>query len=185
MQSVDTATGEVIEIPHGGLYSPFPIPAYTVLANAGCHKAQCLLTCLVSFLGKSSNEVWPSYTKICERSGLPRGQIKPSLDLLEEFGFVKVLRGRKGERRANNKYRILDAAYDVNKFNFVAKDFMETSYMCKSCGNQLNKGEIRKGPLGEIHLGCGGVTFPRNRKQVRSKSPNKVTITYGLMNVNM
>ena len=48
---VDESTGEILEIRSGGLYAPFPIPAYKVLAQVKLHKAQTLLTCLVSYLG--------------------------------------------------------------------------------------------------------------------------------------
>lgn len=171
---VDETTGEILEIGHGGLYAPLPIPAYNVLGNAGLHKAQTLLVCLCSFLGKTSNTVFPSYSTICYRSGLSRGQIKPNLDRLEEFGFVKVSRGSQGIRKKNNSYKILNSAYEVTKFNSKARDYMETSYMCRSCGNQINGGETRNGPLGRIHLRCGGLTFPRKYKQVKNKSLNKV-----------
>ena len=167
MEKVDLETGEILKIGRGGLYTAFPIPAYKVLGNAGHHKAQGVLCCLISYLGKSSNNCWPSYTAITSMSGIHRSQIKASLNVLEEFGFIIVHRGRISPNRKSNSYSIKEACFHPHLMNLVAKQFLETTYMCKSCGNQVNRAFAKQGKLGRIHLGCGGETFPRKIKPLR------------------
>ena len=71
-------------IKRGGLYSPFPIPAYQVLGKAKQYQAQKVLLCLVSHLGKGSNCVYPSYTTIAKSCGMSRNSISAGLTVLFE-----------------------------------------------------------------------------------------------------
>lgn len=159
---IDKVTGEIITIKQGGLYSQMPIPAYRALGRAGEHNAQKVLICLVAHLGSNSNRVWPSYSAITELSGIHRSLIRQSLDVLEQFGFIKIFTNTHGKKK-QNVYLILDACYHVEQFNSVASKYKVTTYVCKQCAKKLSVGEFKKGPLGKIHLGCGGSVIPQGK----------------------
>ena len=95
-------------LPKGSLYSPFPIPAYQVLGRAGEYQAQKVLLALVSFMGKSNNAVFPSYTTISKSAGMSRNSIRPALDVLHEYGFLKSVKYPVG-KQARSKYFIGDS----------------------------------------------------------------------------
>ena len=90
MRTIDKSTGEIKIIKIRGLWSHFPIPAYQVLAAQREWSAQKLLACLVSFLGKDDLCVYPSYKSISKRCGLSPNTIRKALDVLEDYGFIKV-----------------------------------------------------------------------------------------------
>lgn len=158
-RKIDKNTGEIIEIRQGGLYSPLPIPACRALGNAGEYDAQRVLLCLVAHLGSNGNRVWPSYSAITQYCGIHRSLIRKSLDVLVEFGFIKVFQNYKGKNK-QNVYVILEACYHIEKFNSVASEYKITTFICRRCANKLSGGEFKEGPLGRIHLGCGGSVKP-------------------------
>ncbi len=158
-RKIDKGTGEIIKIKQGGLYSPLPVPAYRVLGNAGEYDAQKVLLCLVAHLGSNGNRVWPSYSAITQYCGIHRSLIRKSLDVLEEFGFIKVFTNYQGKKK-KNVYIILDACYRIEKFNAIASKYKITTFICRRCVNKLSAGEFKEGPLGRIHLGCGGLVRP-------------------------
>ena len=162
VQKIDKQTGEVIEIKMGGLYAPFPIPAYRALAYAGEFKAQTVLVCLISHLGNSGNRVWPTYTRISEQSGIHRSSIKKALDVLVEFGFIKVYTNSRGKKK-KNAYLISNSCYDINQFNQKASQFKLNMFICRRCAKKLSSGEFSVGPSSRIHLGCGGEVIPMSK----------------------
>ena len=124
MRKIDTDTGEIFTIKPGGLYAPFPIPAYQVLTRLGDHHAARVLTCLVSHLGSNGWAVFPSYTTIAYESGVGRNSIRKSLDILLHLGFIKIITWREG-REKRNIYLIQEAAYLSRIMNKYAKHYRD------------------------------------------------------------
>jgi hypothetical protein len=152
-------------LPKGSLYSPFPIPAYQVLGRAGEYQAQKVLLALVSFMGKSNNAVFPSYTTISKSAGMSRNSIRPALDVLHEYGFLKSVKYPVG-KQARSKYFIQFACWDTGRMNALAKPHKKLIARCLACGNALDRGDFAFSPLGKVHWGCGGevIYLPSYRK---------------------
>ena len=76
-----------------GLYTPFPVHAYNILAEAKEHAARDVLTCLISHLGygKKNRMVKPAYPTICRKTGRGRGSVSKGIRTLEEFGFIRKI----------------------------------------------------------------------------------------------
>lgn len=162
MRTINKKTGEINSIQPGGLYAPLPIPAYQVLCRMGDHKAKDVLVCLVSHLGENGTCVFPSYTTIAAEAGISRNSIRKSLDVLVEYGFIKIAQFREGNK-ARNKYYIQEAAYKTGLMNKYAKKQREVTAGCRRCGNFFDRGGYGNGQSGPIHFGCGGsvVVFKR------------------------
>jgi hypothetical protein len=157
MELIDKTTGEILTINRGGLYTPFPVPAYKVLARAKEHVANRILVCLVSHLGKSGRETFPSYSTIANETGCSRNSIRGGLQVLYEYGFVKVYQVKKGKQK-RNIYYIQDACYDNRKMNKISHRFMPQISTCLRCRKPLTYGEIGQGLNETHHYGCGGIT---------------------------
>lgn len=157
MEYVDKETGEIINIGRGGLYSPFPIPAYKVLVLAREHVAKDILLCLISHLGKSGKSSYPSYSTIARETGRSRGTIREGLQVLYELGFVKVYQFNIGKRR-RNKYYIQEACYSTKLMNKRALGFLPRVAICLRCRTPLSRGDIGYGVKNTHHFGCGGIT---------------------------
>ena len=106
MESIDKTTGEILNIPRGGLYTPLPVPAYKVLVAAKKHIAKDVLLCIVSHLDKGGTKAFPSYTTIARESGHSKGSIKKALDVLYELEFLKVHQQPIGIRKRNFYFSI-------------------------------------------------------------------------------
>lgn len=156
MQKIDKTTGEIYSIKARGLWAPFPIPAYQVLARQKDWKAQKLLTCLVSFLGSEGYCVYPSYDKISERSGLGRNSIRKALNSLENNGFVVTYYFREGKKE-RNKYYLQESCWDSGKMNNFASQFRTPLFKCLDCGKLIDRGGFGvDGKSNKVHWGCGG-----------------------------
>ena len=155
MQEINKKTGEINSIQPGGLYAPLPIPAYQVLARMGDHTAKDVLVCIVSHLGKNGTCSYPSYTTIATEAGVSRNTIRKSLDVLEEYGFIKTAYFREG-KKDRNKYYVQEAAYNSGLMNKYAKRYRGVTAGCRRCGQFFDRGSYGVGPLGPIHFGCGG-----------------------------
>ena len=155
MRKVNTETGEIFTIKPGGMYSPFPIPAYQVLVRLREHQASRVLTCLISHLGSKGWEVFPAYPTIAFEAGVSRNSIRKSLDLLVELGFIKIGTWREG-KKDRNTYFIQQAAYDSGLMNKYARKYRDCEGVCRRCGLSLDKGGFRPSGTGHVHLGCGG-----------------------------
>lgn len=167
MRKIDKNTGEIFTIKPGGLYSPFPIPAYQVLVRLGEHQAIRVLVCLISHLGSNGWAVFPSYTTIAQESGVGRNAIRKSLDILEDLGFIKTITWHEG-MKARNKYYIQEAAYNSGLMNKYARNYRDCHGACRRCGERLDRGGFRATPNGHVHLGCGGSVKVRG---IESKKP--------------
>ena len=165
MRTINKKTGEINTIQPGGLYSAFPIPAYQVLVRLGDHRAKDVLLCLVSHLGENGMCAFPSYTTIAAEAGISRNSIRKSLDVLEEYGFIKTVHYRDG-KKDRNKYYIQTAAYNTGMMNKYAKRHRGATAGCRRCGAYFDRGSYGDSPRGPIHFGCGGsvVVFRRKRK---------------------
>ena len=163
VRKIDTSTGEITSIPPGGLYAPLPIPAYQVLAECKEFTAQRVLIALISHLGDNGWLVYPSYTRISKVSGVARSSIRKALDVLEGFGFIKIVRIQTSQTKRTNKYYIQLSCYDTSHMNKFAREYLTKEDLCFGCGKKVSPGDHRAGPSGPIHLGCGG----KVRKQVK------------------
>lgn len=157
MEYVDTETGEIITIGRGGLYAPFPIPAYKVLVLAREHVAKDILLCLISHLGKSGKSSYPSYSTIARETGRSRGAIRDGLQVLYELGFVKVYQFNISKRK-RNKYYIQEACFSTKLMNKKALGYLPRVATCLRCRTSLSWGDIGFGSKNTHHFGCGGIT---------------------------
>lgn len=155
MRKVDGNTGEIFTIKPGGMYSPFPIPAYQVLVRLREHQAARVLTCLISHLGSRGWEVFPSYTTISYEAGVSRNSIKGSLELLVELGFIKIGTWREGKKERNTYY-IQEAAYNSGLMNKYARRYRDCEGVCRRCGASLDRGGFKPSGNNHVHIGCGG-----------------------------
>lgn len=157
VELVNFDTGEILEIGHGGLYAPLPIPAYQVLSAAKEHIAKNVLVCIVSHLGKGGKRACPSYSTIARESGHSRGAIRSALQVLYDFGFLNVHQFTEGKRR-RNVYYVQEAAYNHSKMSPKALASLPILGRCKRCGEAIHRGEYGQGINQTHHYGCGGVT---------------------------
>lgn len=152
-----TDDGQPIEIVMGGLYSPFPVLAYQVLAAAKEHVAKDVLVCFTSHLGrgKSSNCVWPSITKICEESGHSRSAVVRGYRVLVEFGFIKI--GKYKSRNGwANRYYFQESCYHSEAMNEIAIEYTKVFGACQACFKIVRDPEVGSGLDAFVHYGCGG-----------------------------
>ena len=143
-------------LPKGSLYTPFPVPAYQVLGRAKQYNAQKVLLALVSYMGKSNNAVFPSYTTIAKAAGLGRNSISEGLKVLHEYGFIKSVKYPNGVQ-ARIKYFIQFACWDSGRMNEVARPHRILIARCTACGEGMDRGGFDFSPLGKVHWGCGGI----------------------------
>lgn len=167
VRTIDKQTGEIFKIKPGGMYAPFPIPAYQVLIRKREHQAVRILTCLISHLGSNGWKVFPSYDTIVYEAGVSRNNIKKSLILLQDLGFIKISSWREG-KKDRNCYFIQEAAYDSSLMKKYAKSYRPSEGACRRCGTSLDRGGFRQSGNGHVHLGCGGSV---KVKGVASKKP--------------
>jgi hypothetical protein len=155
-------------LPKGSLYTPFPVPAYQVLGRAKEYQAQKVLLALVSYMGKNNNAVFPSYTTICKAAGIGRNSIRPALDVLHEYGFLKSVKYPAGIQ-ARSKYFIQFSCWDTGRMNEKAKPYKKYIARCLACGSELDRGDFAFSPLGKVHWGCGGeVVYLQGHKKRRN-----------------
>ncbi len=164
MTYLDKRTGELIPSNVQGLWARQPIPAIRVLGKAREYKALTLLNCLISHLGVNGYEVWPSYTAITRECGLSRKSIKRSIEVLVDFGYVKVTK-RKSGKHWRNIYIINECSYDYSKMKPEIHSYIDFHYKCQACRKSLCQGSFGEQPDGQrIHFGCGGKVFPLRLK---------------------
>ena len=143
----------------GKLYSALPIPAYKALAKAKDWPAQRVLVGLVSFAGKNQRSVYPSYTKLCQMTGLARSTVSQGLTSLVEYGFLKIHRYY-ADGKLHNKYYLQDACWDSSKMKSEILRFTKKVATCERSGKPLDRGEFGIGPSWARHYGCGGLVIP-------------------------
>ena len=161
-------------LPKGSLYTPFPVPAYKVLGAAREWQAQKVLLALVSYMGKSNNCVFPSYTTIAKIAGMSRKSISSGLNVLLEYEFIRAARYRDG-KKARRKYYIQPSCWNINLMTKDARSFA-TSFSpliarCLACGEGLGRSDFDFGEIGKVHWGCGGfVVYLNSYLQNRPES---------------
>jgi len=169
MRTINKTTGEIFAIKPGGMYAPFPIPAYQVLVRLREHQATRVFVCLISHLGSNGWEVFPSYTTIAYEAGVGRGCIRKSLDILVELGFIKIAKYREG-KKDKNLYYLQEAAYNSLLMNKYARSYRNCDGACRRCGASLDRGGFKPTESGHIHIGCGGSVKVRS---IPSKKPSR------------
>jgi hypothetical protein len=172
MRKKNPITGELQNIGIGGLYSALPIPAYRVLAKDKEFQAQRVLICLISYQGSAGMQVFPSYDQINKSCGIGRNQIRKALDVLEDYGFVKIFKRRREGNREQNLYYIQECVYKVHLMREEDRGIIKKSHRCVACAQKITKVDFANGPEGLVHYGCGGFVVPL-RKQPPNKTPNK------------
>lgn len=160
MRKINKKTGEISSWKVKGLWAPFPIPAYQVLAQAKEFQAQRVLVALVSFLGDEGPSVFPSYVKIAKTCGISQNGIRKALDTLERYGFIKTFQWKEGHK-TRNKYYLQECCWDTSKMNRVALSYRTKQFICLDCKALLDGGGFGTGPLGKTHWGCGGPVISR------------------------
>jgi hypothetical protein len=143
----------------GKLYSALPIPAYKALAKAKEWPAQRVLIGLMSFAGKNTRCVFPSYTKLSQITGMTRSTVSKGLKTLAEYELIKVFRFYK-DGKLHNKYYLQDACWDSSRLKGALRQYTKKVAMCDACGKSLNRGEFGIGPDWAVHWGCGGFIIP-------------------------
>lgn len=160
---------EKLVIGIGGLYSPFPIPAFKILVTAKEHVAKDVLLCMVSHMGKENRRVFPSYDTIVRETGRSRGSIATAIRTLVEFGFIKKCQIRMENQRKRNVYYLQDACWHHKKMNSIALAYSPVVGRC-TCGAAVKEGEMGDGALAFIHFSCGGtVKLLQNFKSRKKK----------------
>lgn len=152
------------QLPKGSLYTPFPVPAYQALGRAGEYNAQKVLLALVSFMGKKSNLVYPSYTKIASSAGIGRNSVSAGIKVLLDYEFIKVKKIPNGVE-ARNKYFLQYSCWNTSFMNSKALTHKKVVARCFACNKLLARGEYAFSPLGKVHWGCGGFVFMLNPKK--------------------
>lgn len=143
----------------GKLYSALPIPAYKALAKTKDWPAQRVLVGLVSFAGKNTRCVFPSYTKLCKVTGLTRSTVSLGLKSLVEYGLIKV-HSYYADGKKRSKYFLQDACWDTSRMSGDLRRFTRKVASCDRCGKSLDRGEFGVGPDWAVHWGCGGIVIP-------------------------
>ena len=168
---------EELNFGKGKLYSALPIPAYKALGKMSEYPAQRVLVGLVSFTGKNQRMAHPSYTTLCQVTGMARSTVSKALTKLVEYGLVKIVKFPKNGH-LQNKYYLQDACWDSSRMKGGIKNFTKKAGSCDRCGKFVDRGEFGVGPTWTAHWGCGGeITLfrsqvdPVERKRRRSSSP--------------
>lgn len=110
---------------------------------------------IVSHLGLNGKASFPSYTTIAREAGIGRNAIRRALDILVEYGFIKIFAYREG-KKDRNMYFIQDAAYNSGLMNKFATNYRTFNASCRRCGAGMDRGGYGLGPTGANHFGCGG-----------------------------
>ena len=152
----------------GKLYSPFPIPAYQVLAQAKQYKAQRVLLALVSHMGRNSRKVFPSYTRMQKSAGLSRKSISQGLSTLIGFGFIKIHHHRAGKEN-RSIYYLQDSCWDTSQMNRESKSHREAGFRCYACYTYLDRGDFAFSGTTRVHYGCGGLVLPVAKREMPRK----------------
>ena len=126
-----------------GLWAPIPIPAIKFLANNGHRPASRVLYAIVLHKGSSKTGIFPSYETIRLYASVGENSIRECLDVLEQFGFIKVTKTRAGKKNQNNRYQILDKAYslEINPKAKVTK--VQEPMICNSCWDDVEAPNIQ------------------------------------------
>ena len=157
----------------GSLWAALPIPACRALTYAGHVKSSQLLFAMVLHSNDRSFAVFPSRETLARYSGVGKGSITKSIQILEDFGFIKVRKIKIG-RVYRNEYEILRACWHWDEFNELASRYKVPKGHCKGCGHWVYEMgwhiEERIDGLAKvkmkIHNVCGGKIVNLNKKQI-------------------
>jgi hypothetical protein len=148
-----------------GLWAPIPIPAIKFLVNKGHRPASRVLYAIVLHKGKTKSGIFPSYETIRLYASVGENSIRGCLDLLENYGFLRITKGRDGKKE-RNYYEILDKAYQLDFYPKAKSAEVLEVMICNTCWNDVQpsdiKSEIQTDWYGQTqiqrrHLNCTGV----------------------------
>ena len=145
-----------LRLTQGGLYSPFPIPAYRLLGAADEHVAKDVLTCLISHMGLGNRKVFPSISLIMKEAHRGRSSVIAGIRTLENFGFIKKYQFWEPGKRKRSIYYLQDACWNNDRMNRDALAFAPIVGRC-GCGAAVKLGEVGAGMHTFHHFGCGDV----------------------------
>jgi len=158
----------------GSLWTAMPIPALKTLTYAGETQARDVLSALVLHSGNNTPYVFPSVETIIRFSGVGRNSIKKSVDVLVDYGFIKVKKIPKG-KACRHQYQILKACFHYSDFNEVAQRFIVPKGVCGAC-QALTSGHewiANEGIINDIrvsiwyHINCGGRIKKLTKEQIK------------------
>jgi len=157
----------------GSLWTATPIPALKTLTYADEKQARDVLGALILHSGNDTPYVFPSVETIARFSSVGRNNIKKSIDILVNYGFIKVTKIPKG-KVCRNQYEILKACFHYSEFNEVAQRFIVPKGVCGACGALTSghewiasEGLVNNVPVRiPYHFNCGG----RIKKLTKSQS---------------
>ena len=158
-----------------GLYSPQPLPAQIVLANAKKYAAQRVLLALSSYLGGvDDRSVFPTYLQIKERCGAAPSTISRAIKTLVEMDFIFVLQYWKNGRK-HNKYIFKNSCWHFYLMSPHAKQYLPVVGDC-FCGQEVKEGDLLFGNTDYHHYGCGDIVIvrPSSKGYKRALAKNRV-----------
>lgn len=143
-----------------GLYSPQPIPAQIILANAGEFAAQRVLIALSSYLGGVEDRcVYPTYNQIRARCGATSSTISKALKTLVDFEFIYIHQSWKDGKK-HNKYYFKDSCWHFYMMSERARQFLPVVGDC-FCGAEVKEGDLLFGNTDYHHYNCGDIVSIR------------------------
>jgi hypothetical protein len=169
MEEIQDFENDELAISHGGLYTPFPVPAYKILGAAREHVAKDVLLCLVSHLGKSKRKAFPSISLIMREAGRSRSAVVAGIRVLEEFGFIRKWQFWDSGKKKRNIYYLQDACWNNDRMSPAALAFAPVVGRC-GCGAAVKLGEIGLGLTTFHHYGCGDVVNLFSTRKTSEKS---------------
>lgn len=174
MENIQEFQEDSLEISHGGLYTPFPVPAYKILGAAKEHVAKDVLLSMVSHLGKGRKKAFPSISLMMRETGRSRSAVVSGVRVLEEFGFIKKFQFWDSGKKLRNIYYLQEACWNNDRMNREALAFAPIIGRC-GCGSAVKLGEMGMGQSAFHHYGCGDVvTLLSTRTGSPDKSVQKV-----------
>jgi hypothetical protein len=158
----------------GSLWTAMPIPALKTLTYAGETQARDVLNALVLHSGNNTPNVFPTVETIMRFSGVGNNSIKKSIDVLVNYGFIRVKKIPKG-KACRHQYEILKACFHYSEFNEVAQRFIVPKGICGACGALTSghewiasEGLINNVPVRiPYHFNCGGRITRLTKDQIK------------------
>lgn len=143
-----------------GLYSPQPLPAQIVLANAKEFGAQRVLLALSSYLGGVEDRtVYPTYEQIRARCGATASTVSKALNTLVELEFIYIYQSWKNGKK-HNKYIFKDSCWHYFKMSEKARSYLPVIGDC-FCGAEVREGDLLFGNTDYHHYNCGDIVTVR------------------------
>ncbi|CAN2245569.1 hypothetical protein MCEMZLE22_01261 [actinobacterium SCGC AAA044-D11] len=167
----------------GSLWTAMPIPALKTLTYAGEGQARDVLNALVLHSGNGTPYVFPTVETIQRFSRVGPNNIKKSIDVLVNYGFIKVKKIPKG-KACRHQYEILRACYHYSEFNEIAKRFIVPKGICTTCWTLTSSHEWIDGDafINDLrvrmwyHINCGGRIKKLTKTQIQDLKKRRESV---------